>query len=63
MYKINQEYFKDGKFRNLHEFYLENEKILNDYEKTRPDKNYYDQLAELQRQYWFEYMVRLRNIV
>ena len=38
MYKINQEYFKDGKFRNLHEFYLENEKILNDYEKTRPDK-------------------------
>ena len=35
MFKINEKYIKDLKLRNLHEFYLENEKILNDYEKTR----------------------------
>ena len=35
MFKINQKYIKDLKLRNLHEFYLENEKILIDYEKTR----------------------------
>ena len=35
MFKINEKYIKDLKLRNLHEFYLENEKILNDYENTR----------------------------
>ena len=35
MYKINQKYFENGEFQNLHRFYKKNEKILNDYEKTR----------------------------
>ena len=35
MYKINKKYFENGEFKNLHQFYKKNEKILNDYEKTR----------------------------
>ena len=38
MYKINKKYFKNGEFKALHEFYKKNEKILNDYEKQRPDQ-------------------------
>mgnify|MGYP003138231090 FL=1 len=34
MYEINKKYFKDGKYKILHDYYKANEKKLKEYEKS-----------------------------